>query len=143
MARSPSESAAMSIDARISSVRERDGRIEVRLAPIQASDGQMSIAGRKKLIIRQWRRKPVAGQQIWGNAAGCIVEAGNGVRWLTTSFVIAHYLEARPAFAAMILRSLTALSSVMASGVPTRASGQRYPYKGIYSLLVNRWKRSK
>jgi hypothetical protein len=38
----------------------------------------MSIPGRRKLIIRKWIRKPVAGQQIWGNAAGCIVEAGNG-----------------------------------------------------------------
>lgn len=68
----------MSIDARISSVRRRDGHIWLRLAPIQASDGVMSIPGVRTLVIHKWTRAPVAGQQIWGNAAGCIVEAGNG-----------------------------------------------------------------
>lgn len=68
----------MSIDARISSVRQHGNHITLRLAPIQASDGVMSIPGRQQLVIRKWTRKPVAGQQIWGNAAGCIVEAGNG-----------------------------------------------------------------
>lgn len=68
----------MSIDARISSVRQLGGDLVLRLEPYQASDGVMSIPGRSQLVVKSYRTQPHAGQQIWGNAAGCIVEADNG-----------------------------------------------------------------
>lgn len=71
----------MSIDARIASVmiEVRTDRVWLRLRPIQASDGTLSIAGTDELIIEPpYRKLPHAGQQIWGNAGACIVEAGFG-----------------------------------------------------------------
>lgn len=68
----------MSIDARIASVAERDGILTLRLRAYRASDGVMSIRGARELYVRQWRKRPVAGQKIWGGSGNCIVEAGNG-----------------------------------------------------------------
>lgn len=90
----------MSIDARIASVMVRKDHVWLRLRPIQASDGTMSVAGADTLVIAPpYTRLPNAGQQIWGNfdvcplpipvdletSAGkasktgaCIVEAGFG-----------------------------------------------------------------
>lgn len=69
----------MSIDARIASVMIHRDHIWLRLRPLQASDGSTSIAGTNTLIIDPpYSRVPKAGQQIWGNAGACIVEAGFG-----------------------------------------------------------------
>lgn len=69
----------MSIDARIAGVMVRNGYVFLRLRPIQASDGLMSVAGREELTIEPpFTALPRAGQQIWGNAGACIVEAGFG-----------------------------------------------------------------
>lgn len=69
----------MSIDARIAAVvPQKNGVIRLHLAAYPHSDGTMSIPGVKRLGIVQGKRRPVAGQRIWGNAGDCIVEAGNG-----------------------------------------------------------------
>lgn len=69
----------MSIDARIATVMVRKDHVWLRLRPIPASDGVMSIPGTNTLIIAPpYANLPKAGQQIWGNAGACIVEAGFG-----------------------------------------------------------------
>lgn len=69
----------MSIDARIASVMLRNDHAIIRLRAIQTSDGEMSIPGREELTVMPPITKiPHAGQQIWGNAGICVVEAGFG-----------------------------------------------------------------
>lgn len=69
----------MSIDARIASVMVRRDHVWLRLRPIQANDGTMSITGQSTLIIAPpFRIVPKAGQQIWGGSGSCVVEAGFG-----------------------------------------------------------------
>lgn len=69
----------MSIDARIASVAVMKDHVWLRLRPIQASDGVLSTPGKNTLIITPpYTKLPLAGQQIWGNAGACIVEAGFG-----------------------------------------------------------------
>lgn len=68
----------MSIDARISAVIPKGNLLTLRLRGYKTSDGTMSIAGRKRLVVVNYTRRPVAGQMIWGDAGQCIVEAGNG-----------------------------------------------------------------
>lgn len=73
----------MSIDARIASVMMCPGthgvHLWLRLRPIQASDGTMSIPGQSTLIIAPpYVKVPKAGQQIWGGSGFCIVVEGFG-----------------------------------------------------------------
>lgn len=69
----------MSIDAVIKSTMERKGDLWLRLGPRLGADGQSSIPGRMTLVIKgPLSKRPHPGQQIWGDAGMCIVEAGNG-----------------------------------------------------------------